>query len=183
MQYKTLNIQNDQNFIYLKSSNDIEPTLITKIAPPSQAITGYELKILLGPTISTFQAPNINLTNQNGIGFAYFSGNPQSTSTQYEPYPGTIHSNRYTNIIYNTNLNDFDLNPNTLIYDPNNTINNDPAYNELRRTLKLLKFVFIQNYTPLQYHNGTWTACDLGSYWILEDVTLLYNHVNGGMVN
>lgn len=195
MQYKTLNIQNDLNFINLTSSiADTEPTLITKIAPPIQAITGYELRVLLGPTVSDVINEDsgygtlINISQQKGIGFAYryiLSGtiNPPLT-TKYEPYPGHEHDVNYSNFIYNIIAGHTLIDRFHLVYDPNKTIYNDASGNDLiiQSCPKILKFVYVQNFTPTQFLNSSQQmyAQKTGSYWLLENVTLLSNTRLGG---
>lgn len=195
-QYRTLEIQNDQNFIYLKSSNDIEPTLITKIAPPSQAITGYELRVLLGPTVSDVINEDsgygtlIDISQQRGIGFAYRyipSGtiNPPLT-TKYEPYTRHEHEHdvNYSNFIYNIIAGHTSIDRFHLVYDPNKTIYNDAISNDLiiQSCPKILKFVYVQNFTPTQFLNSSQQmyAQKTGSYWLLENITLLSNTRLGG---
>lgn len=195
MQYKTLNIQNDLNFINLTSSIiDAEPTLITKIAPPIQAITGYELRVLLGPTVSDVINEDsgygtlINISQQKGIGFAYRyipSGtiNPPLT-TKYEPYPGHEHDVGYSNFIYNIIAGHTSIDRFHLVYDPNKTIYNDAIGNDLiiQSCPKILKFVYVQNFTPTQSLSSSQQmyAQKTGSYWLLENITLLSNTRLGG---
>jgi len=87
---KTLTILNDTNFIHIKSST-LQRNIFTRIDKPSQAVTGYQLNVLLGPD---FSSGTTSIPSHWPVGFGYVS-----TLSQYFRYT----SNSSVNFIYSPN--------------------------------------------------------------------------------
>jgi len=138
--FKRLYITNDTNFIHIKQPSAGQGFLISKIIAPSQAITGYQLNILIGPDLTI----NQGVATRGAIGFAYRStnsvdwmGNSQmetnGTNFNYEPnntlnaHTGTnrfeLNARFNTNIIWPDYANGIPFNEYGLanvVYDPTN---------------------------------------------------------------